>query len=239
MPERIGSYTQQKKEVPEEYKNWQKDPSPENYNAVIKYLGPTIQGGMTSFANKDMRVRGRIVVDKALRSYDPSKGASLKSHVFNNMKGLQRTRAERQTAVHVPENVRLNKLHISNFEKEYYDKHGIIPSDQTIADKLSISEKAVRKTRGGEMGELFTDKGDSTISKQRTAADVWADYVYHDVDDVNKKIMEWTMGYNNTPKLSKTQIARELNISPAAVSSRIATISRKMEKGLDDGTGSV
>jgi DNA-directed RNA polymerase specialized sigma subunit len=240
MPSRLNTFSDKKLEVPEEFKKWQDDPSPENYSSVITYLKPTISSGIKSFATPDMRVRSRIVVDKAIRSYDPSKGASLKSHVFNNMKGLQRIRAERKNAVHVPENVRLNKLHISEFEKDFHDKHGIIPSDQTIADKLKISQKAVQKARtGGESTILRNEKGDSAISQQRTAADIWTDYVYYDVDDVNKKIMEWTMGYNKTPIISKAEIARKLNITPAAVSSRIATISRKMEKGLDDGTGSL
>ncbi len=237
---KLGEFTANKTAVPDEYKSWQKDPSPENYSAIIKYLEPTISSGVKSFGTPDMRVRSRIVVDKALRSFDPVKGASLKSHIFNNMKGLQRTRAERQNSVHVPENVRLNKMHISSFEKEYHDKHGIVPSDQTIADKLKISQKAVRKTRLGNEGSILrNEKGDSAIKHQRTPVDVWTDYVYYDVDDVNKKIMEWAMGYNATPIISKSQIARNLNITPAAVSSRIATISRKMEKGLDDGTGSL
>jgi DNA-directed RNA polymerase specialized sigma subunit len=234
---KLDSYTSKTKEQPEPYSAWKTDPKPENYNSLIKHLGPTISSAMQSFGNNDLRIRGRILADKAIRSYDPQAGASLKSHVYNNLKGLQRIRAERQTATHIPENMRLNRLHISNFEKDYYDKHKIVPSSQTIADHLKLSTKAVDKAKGyGESVERTTDKGDSIVNKERTADEIWTDFIYHDVDDVNKKIMEWSLGYNGSPILRKGEMAKKLGISPAAISSRLDTISRKMERALDDST---
>jgi len=237
----LRSYSAQKKATPQEYTEWQSDPSSDNYSKLVKSLDRTIQSGMASFGNKNLKTRSRIIVDRSLRTYDPEKGASLQSHVYNHLQGLQRYKAERGMAVHVPESVRLDKGHIHRFEKEYHDQHGIVPSDETISDALSVSAKRIGKVRNAnELPELFTDKGDSAVAtKGRSAQDVWSDYVYHDLDDVNKNIFKWTTGYGNATTMSKASIAAKLGITPAAVSSRISTISRKLEEGLNDGSGNL
>jgi DNA-directed RNA polymerase specialized sigma subunit len=237
---RLGAYTRNVSSIPEQYAKWKKDPTPENYNALIQYLGSTITTAMQSFGSPDLRIRARILADSAIRSYNPSAGASLKSHVYNNLKGLQRIRADRQTATHIPENMRLNRMHVAKFEKDYYEKHRVMPSAQTTADHLQISPKAVDKAKSySESVERTTEKGDSIVNVERSADDIWTDFVYHDVDDVNKKIMEWGMGYGGAATLKKGEIAKKLGITPAAVSSRIDTISRKMERAFDDNTGSM
>ena len=239
MP-KLNEYTNSKNETPAEFSNWQKDPNEENYAKLMSRLKPVISSGIKSYGSDDLGIRARIIVDRSLHSFDPSKGASLNTHVFNNLKGLQRYRANRQTAVHTPEQVRLDKYKLYNLEKDYHDVHGVIPSDQTIADMLSISRKRVEKARaGGEHPEVLTEKGDQYGSKGRAAEDVWMDYVHHDLDDVNKKIFEWTTGYNNAPMLRKHEIAKKLGISAPAVSSRVNTIKKKLEDGLNDGSGNL
>ena len=92
---RLGAYTRQVNSTPEQYSKWKKDPTPENYNALIQYLGSTITTAMQSFGSPDLRIRARILADSAIRSYNPSAGASLKSHVYNNLKGLTPKRSKK------------------------------------------------------------------------------------------------------------------------------------------------
>jgi DNA-directed RNA polymerase specialized sigma subunit len=54
--------------------------------------------------------------------------------------------------------------------------------------------------------------------------------VYHDLDEVNRKVFEWTTGYNNKPILKKIDVAKNLKISPAAVSQRIDTIQKRLNE---------
>lgn len=237
MP-KLNEYTTNKLTAPEEYQAWKKDPSEENYGKLLTKLDPIINSGMTSFGAPELKIRSRILVDKALRSYDPSQGASLNTHVYNNLKGLQRYKAQRGAATHTPERIRLDKHHIHKFETDYHNVHKVTPSDQTIADHLMISKKRVAKARqGGESPELFSEKGDQiTEGKSRSAYDIWMDYVHHDLDDVNKKVLGWTTGYGGSEILKKSEIAKRLGISAPAVSSRIHTIQKKLEEGTDDGT---
>jgi DNA-directed RNA polymerase specialized sigma subunit len=236
MPDPLGSYSQKKREAPPEYQEWEANPSDENYNNLMGYLKPTIDSGMASYAGgrNSLRTRANILASESLNTFDPEK-ASLKTHVFNNLKRLQRYQAERGSVVHVPENVRVDSAKIYRYTLEYKDKTGNEPSNAQIADHLGMSAKRVQKARyGGEVSESQTvmDKGDLPGTQKRTTDQVWADYVYHDLDSTNQKIFEWTLGYGGAPVLSKKEIAYKLKISPAAVSQRSATIRKQLEKGL-------
>ena len=62
---------------------------------------------------------------------------------------------------------------------------------------------------------------------------VWIDYVYSELDPVNKKIMEWKTGYAGSKQISNNDIARNLKISPPAVSQRIGTITKRLQEGYE------
>ena len=81
--------------------------------------------------------------------------------------------------------------------------------------------------------EVQTEKGEAPGAMTKGADEVWADYVYHDLDETGKKIFEWTTGYNGQDRLSKTEIARQLKVTPAAVSSRISKTLSRLNEGLE------
>jgi DNA-binding Lrp family transcriptional regulator len=60
---------------------------------------------------------------------------------------------------------------------------------------------------------------------------MWLDYVYFELDPIDKKIYELSTGYKGSEKLPKKEIARQLNISAPAVSKRINKILKKIEEG--------
>jgi len=229
---RIGAFSQNTKTPPTEYDNWKAAPTDENYSNLMQSLEPTIQSGIKSYAGgeKNLTTRARILTTKALQTYDPKRGASLKTHVHHNLKGLSRFRAQRDRVVHVPESVRTDSTSVNEFINKYQDKKGIEPTDLEVSNSMGISPKRVAKARGrGELSaqEMSTEKGDLP-SEGKDMYKVWMDYVYHDMDDRNRKIMEWTTGYNNSKVIPKKEIARRLKITPAAVSLRISKIAYKL-----------
>lgn len=236
MIQGIGDFNKKKKLPPLEYETWKGNPSSENHNNLMKSLDPIISSALMSFTggDKTLRTRARILADKALLTYDPERGASLKSHVYNNLQRLQRYSAQRQRALHVPENVRFDSQVIRRFKDEYRDKYGDDPTDDTVADRLGMSRRRVRKAGGtGELseGQSLGEIGDLQGTISKTPDQVWMDYVYHDLGDTNKKILGWTSGYRGSEILLKKEIARRLGITPAAVSSRVSTITRRLEEG--------
>jgi DNA-directed RNA polymerase specialized sigma subunit len=240
MP-KLNEYTEQKNKPLDEYAQWKNKPTKENYNNLLRKLTPIIETALNSFGSPSLKIRAYIIAANSLNSYDPSKGTALPTHIYNNLKGLHRYKAERSSAIHIPEQVRLDRHKIYEFEKDYLDIHGVVPSDQTIADVFKISPKRVQKAKQvAESPELFDDKGvQITTGTGKTPEQVWMDYVYHDLDDTNKKVLEWTTGYGGKEMLPKHVIAKKLGVSAPAVSSRISTITKKLEEGFNDGTRSL
>lgn len=230
----ILNQLKKQKAAPEDWDRWQKEPTEENFQTVLQGLKPTIDSALFSFGQGDesLRLQANIMATKALRSYDPKKNVLLKTHVYNNLKGLQRVRAERGRMIHVPESRLLDQHNIARYKQDYREKFGADPSLAQIRDDLGISSKRVMLAEGVmlESMETASEKGDVLVAPQN-ANDVWLDYVYHDQDEIGRKILEWTTGYNGRERLKKTEIARRLKISPAAVSKRISSILRKLEEG--------
>jgi hypothetical protein len=230
----FAQHSRNKGVPPAQYTAWKDDPSDENYGALMKYLEPTISSGLKSYAQGDqsLKVRAQILATHAVRSWDPSKGAAIRTHVFNNLKGLQRFRNQRSSAVHVPESVRGDAVKVKQWARNFESEKGYEPSDIEVADALSMSLKRIRKARHGElpMSRGISESGDSTVTQARDPYTIWTDYVYHDLSPTNRKVFEWTTGYGGATVIPKREIARRLKISPAAVSMRVNTIQRRLQE---------
>lgn len=231
---RFAQHSRNKGMPPKEYTDWQEDASDGNYQNLMKYLEPTISAGIKSYAQNDqsLNIRARILATQAVNSWDPAKGAALRTHVFNTLKGLQRYRNERSSAVHVPESVRGDAVKVKKYIRDFTADKGYEPSDVEVADGLQMSMKRIRKAKHGEapMNRAVTDSGDLTVTKARDPYDIWTDYVYHDLSPTNRKVFEWTTGYGGNETIPKKEIARRLKISPAAVSMRVSTIQRRLQE---------
>ena len=236
MPPRIGTFSANKNKPTLEFESWKNTPSDETYSKLMTSLQPTISNGITSFGggNKSLKTRANIMATQALNNYNPDAGSSLNTWIYSNLRGLARYNAQRGTAVHIPENVRLDRTQIKRFMADYEDNNGYEPPNQTVADGLQMSAKRVAKALNqGEASESQTlsEKGDMR-AVERSYDEIWADYVYHDLDDVNKKIFEWTTGYGGAKRIPKNVIAQKLNITPAAISMRITKIMGKLSEGM-------
>ena len=220
------------------WKAWHGDPSEDNREALFKSLGPTVMSALKSYAgdDKSLAVRAFILTDEAIRSYDPSRGAAVRTHVMTHLQRLKRINSDRKQVVRVPENRRLESGLIRKYVSEYTDKHGYEPSQQHLADKFGISRKRVSKAvlqlSSGEMSEstTFGEKGDVLSSDEGlTSEDILSDYVYQDLDERGRKIFEWSTGYGGAEVLPGTDIAKRLKMTPSAVSQRLKLMRNKFE----------
>ena len=57
---------------------------------------------------------------------------------------------------------------------------------------------------------------------------MWVDALYAELDETGRKIFEGVSGYMGAPRKPKQTLAKELKISPAAVSGRINTIQKRL-----------
>jgi DNA-directed RNA polymerase specialized sigma subunit len=230
---------QENTQVSDAYNAWKTDPANQaNTKALLDELHPTIESALTSYAPQDkdsLRTRARIMAIDAAGTYDPKHSAKLSSYVFNSLKSLNRVKAKRTNIVHIPENVILEQNKINNAKNALTSELGREPTILELSDHTGLSAKRIeyanKRDSQKSSSQFLTEKGDSFFTQQEDPQRIWADYVYHDMDSIDKKVFEWSTGYGGTEKLKKMDIAKKLKISPSAVSQRINKIIHKLEQG--------
>jgi DNA-directed RNA polymerase specialized sigma subunit len=109
------------------------------------------------------------------------------------------------------------------------------PTIDELADRTGISPARIEKINKyrnvQSESSMLTEKGDTLFERKKDPHKIWAEYVYHDLDPVDKKIYEWSTGYGGNETYKKGEIARRLNMSAPAVSQRINKIIAKLEEG--------
>jgi len=222
------------------YSAWKAKPTPANAGKVLGELKSDIDASLRNYggsAAETLRTQANLVALKALEDYDEEKGASKRTHVRNSLHKLTRIRNERSNVMHIPENVQMERAHLNQVQEEFMAEFDREPNLHELADRSKFSPKQIQRIRQykptsaqsrstGEEGDLLL-KGDN----KRSAYDMWLDYVYFELDPIDKKVYEYSTGYGGSEKLSKGDIAKKLKISAPAVSKRINKILAKIEEG--------
>lgn len=241
-----GTDTAAPKQVPkaqdlsEKYDTWRKRQTPENMSSVLNASNHVINNALTSYTQGDspiMRSHARRLAVEAIQKYDPSSGVKLDSWMMSHLRGL--TRQQQQASpVRTPERISYELHRVNQSRQEYLDENGMPPSDTEMADRTGLSVKRlqyIRNFSGAVMPE-------SSIKDQEGATfmpglpdnhwqNIWTEYVYNDLDPINKKIYDMTMGRNGHKKTPKGEIARALKMTTSAVSQRAGKIEQQLAEG--------
>lgn len=225
---------------------WVQTQNPELLRNMVDQMNKPIDNAMTSYVGAPspiMRARARKIAADAVKSYDPKSGASLKNWVAVNLQGLRRY-ANTTGPIQVPERIRLDNSRIYQVTQEFSNEHGRPPSDDEVADLTGLPIKRINYVRKMSMpivaeGKFLSgsDSDEDDVYMPGVAKtdyrNIWAEYVYHDLDPVNKQIYDMRVGrgqFKGAP-LPVHEISRRLNISSAAVSQRSNKIADKLGEG--------
>lgn len=219
------------------YQQWKKRPGPDTMDALLKEADPVLDSAIQSYGggNKALRGRAKVLAMDAFEKYDPQQGTKLRTHVMNQLQPLSRHQREYSSITHVPERVQLDAYRLKQEQSKFHDEFGREPSDGELAERTGLSAKRIRHVRTfnrPDMAEsMFTDDEGGVVLPGTVKPDyqsVWIEYVHHDLDPVDQKILEWKTGYNGSKVLENQEIARRLGLTPGAVSQRSAKISAKL-----------
>lgn len=202
---------------------------------VLTYLQPTIDTAIYSYAGGERRYRvpAANIALRAMQTYDPSRGTDPKTHVHNALQRLQRISAQRSEIIHIPENVSKDFGLVQRGRADYEDRYGVEPSDQDLADFLSIPIKRINvleKYRSGIPEGVLRNQetGDTTVGFNHTPDRVYLDYLYRSVGNTDRKILELGTNYNGRTPLPVKDIAARLKVTPSAVSQRMTKLTKMM-----------
>lgn len=236
-----------KKQPPDEltlaYDEWKINPTSDTLGIAIQKAQPVLSSAVKTYGNgMDLNSKAKVLAIKAFNTYDKNKGASLSSHIFNQLQPLRREALKRTNVLGVSERYTQEKGKIRDSMESFLDKHSRDPSDVELADLTGLSTKriqylnSINNSTMSETQYLGNSGDDDDVSLPGVASptkeNTWINYVYHDSSPIDQKILEWKTGFKGGAPLTSQEIAKRLNITPAAVSQRAAKLSTRIGEGL-------
>lgn len=220
------------------YETWQANPTPANLYAVTVSLKPTIDSVVASLGGSgspDVAAKARVLAAKAVKSYDPSYGASLPTWVSQQLRQLTRQVRKSNNIISIPEGIQLDAFKLSNAEAEFVDENNREPTVIELADITGIPVKRITDVRTkmrpvAQESKFIDDSGNTAL--QHSSVDHYPealDYVYNDSDLMDRRILEYTLGYGGHEILDNQQIMQTLKLTPVQLSRRKARLTMRVQ----------
>ena len=223
----------------EAYNKYSENPSNENLYNTVQSLDKTINYTLASLNSTDnpvMRNKALIYTANAVKKYDPEAGAKLPTFVTSELRRLIRDQRAINAPIKIPDRVMLDNYAITKAEQRFEEERGREPDIIELADFSGISSQRIKKVKK-QMPAMPTEEafGDTGLGNavpdfNREAMDM----VYHDSDHVDRKIMEYKLGFASKQKLPTQEITKRLKISPSQVTRRSQRISKRILNILED-----
>ena len=218
------------------YGAYQANPTPESLHSVVKALEPTIGYSLASVnASNDpvVRAKASLYAGEAIKKFNPADpdAASLPTFVASHLRQLSRTSRASRSPVSIPERIQLDAYKLDQAKKKFTDRTGREPDMVELADEVKLPIKRIEKIHryqfsvpsevslGGDINEEGPDFDKDAV-----------EYVYHDADYTDRKILEMKTGFGGNPTMIPRDIAIKLNLTPTQLSRRSMRLTDRINK---------
>jgi len=218
------------------YSTYKSNPTPETLHAVVKSLAPTINYALGSVNAADdplVRSKAQIYAAQAIEKYDPEHagGASLATHVGSQLKQLSRTARQSRAPIQIPERAQLDAYRLSEAKKKFMDEHGHEPDMVELSDYTGMPAKRLEKLNRYQYA-IPSEEGYGADIEQE-GPDFGKDaleYVYHDSDHTDRRIMDLKLGYGGNQQMEPKVVADKLKLTPSQLSRRSMRLAKRIHE---------
>lgn len=177
----------------------------------------------------------------ALRTYDPSKGSALQTHVHNAVhQKAKRLNYMYQNLGHIPEP---RAQQIGVYQNEYqalHDSLGREPSTAELADKLNWNMKDITRIQKELRKDLAVGEGTEEVPFfESPKEEEVLNYLYFDLSPEEKVVYEYIFGKYGRQRMMKANnkidfdgIARQTKMSTTKIRSLYDNIRKKLTKAV-------
>jgi len=199
---------------------WQKTKDPQLFADLIVRYQPVVNKVVNQYRTvgvppATLRAEATTQLIKSFKSYNPNMGTQPTTHVWNNLKKVQRVASESLQSGHIPENRALKRSTFTIVRDNLEDRLGREPSTSEMADEIGWSRKEVARMEHELGGEATASKASfdyyGNIVTTEHPDKALADYMYHELSGPDKVIFEHTFGFGGKPILNNKEIAQKLN----------------------------
>ena len=219
---------------------WKEDKRPDVLEPLLSSFRPMIRSAVRKWSGGGipdpvLTAKAEVFAVRAFGSFDPSKDASLGTHVFNNVQRLSRVVTSNQNVARIPEH-RVAKIGTyKNVRSHLEGELDREPTSSEMATQLGWSLKDVNRMESSLRQDLLVSEdvlGDYYAPgwQQDERDRDLVDFIYYELDAREKTVFEYLTGKYGKPKKTAREIAKTMGVSDATVSRLRKSIERKIEK---------
>ncbi len=215
----------------EAYKAWRDSPNPTTNSQILHKLNPTITKATRNYVGNvtpTNKAQAKVLTLQSLASYNPSKGP-LDSHVYSNLRRLYRLAGQEGQAIKLPEMVAMQRKQLDITVNELEDTLSRQPTDQEIAEHMGISLRRLGNLRKAKKPMFESNAVYPSAAAPLNSGEIWTEFVYSDLSTIDQQIMERLLGLHGRERQTAVTAAKDLKLSPAAISKRAAKIQEKLD----------
>jgi DNA-directed RNA polymerase specialized sigma subunit len=218
------------------WRSWKADPTPDNLEPLLDGLQGLINSKVNEFKRAPVpqsALRGfaNSKAIHALQTYNPSKGASIATHVGWHLKKVRAFTLKYQNMGRIPEGRARHITRYKNAKEELTQKMGMAPDSLTLAENLGWSQAEVNRMESELRKDhiaSFNPEPDRLPDIESAREKEVLRYIHYELTPDERLVFEYSLGLYGKPQMSATQIARTMNISLPKVSRIRKKIDKKM-----------
>jgi len=215
------------------WEKWRRSQSQVDLSNLLEQVKPLIKTVAQQYAGNIspaiLEAEAKIQAVNAFKSFDPSRGVKLSTHLMNQLKKTSRFAYKHQEIYSVPESRRIKYHTFESVKSHLRDKYDRDPSIEELADSLKWSNSEVKRYQREDIRELSDSQPlSSDIGFYKKDDTAMLAYMYNDLNPQEKLLLEYTTGYGGR-QLSNTEIKRRLNMTQGQLSYAKKNLTNKLK----------
>lgn len=222
----------------EHLQTWrQSNYDPEHLRPLLQAYEPLIQKRMSQWRapavpEPAFRAEMQKHFVKALKTYDPTKGAALPTHVENTIRKAQRFNVRYQNVGYIPE-AKANKIgKIDRAKAKLEETFGRPATHAELGEHLGIPVRTITQIETARAKDIPASRFESDPTEHQISQDreILALLPYR-LDPREQQVFNHLYGLQGAPQIqSGNDLARTLNMSPSEVSRIRSSILKKYKE---------
>jgi len=219
------------------WQEYKRNPSSVNKEKLLKRFDGVINNQVNKWAgpvSRDVLLNeARLLAGKAFDTFNPAAGASLATYLTNQLLPLSRVVYTYQNTVRMPENV-TQKIRTFNLANNTLKVSlGREPTTDELHNELGWSASDITRIRDYNKRDLLESgpaiTGDFYAADRDDEDDMILGGIYFELLPEEKKLFEYTTGYNGAKVLSNPEIMKRMNVTQAQLSYKKVQLRKKIE----------
>jgi hypothetical protein len=204
------------------WKKWNSSQNMSDLQSVLKRLDPIVHKEVNrwqgTLARPLLELEAKRLAIHGIRTYRPTAGAALSTHVTNQLKKLSRISYTHQNIARIPEYQTLKFHTFNNAQKALEDKLGRDPTAAELSGELGWSRPYLSRFQRSFRREFVESGTPAPIFDSVTDDAGLIDFVYHDMSPQQKSLFEHTTGYGGAEVMSNPKLMKKLHVTQGQLS---------------------